>query len=153
MALVITGLVLLVGQLSGRPTIDRVVWLQGCWAMERDGTLVEEQWLPARASSMLAVGRTTRGSTLVDYEMVLIRERGEQLAYEAHPANQEPAVFMSTMIGERSIVFENLTHDFPQRIGYERPETDRLEAWIEGRQNGDTRRNAFSYLRVPCAGE
>jgi hypothetical protein len=88
---------------------------------------------------MLGVGRTTRGTALVDYEMVLIRERGEQLAYEAHPANQEPAVFMSTSIGEQSIVFENLKHDFPQRVGYERASVDRLEAWIEGPQNGQSR--------------
>jgi len=50
-------------------------------------------------------------------------------------------------------VFENLKHDFPQRIGYERTSVDRLEAWIEGPQNGQTRRLAFSYARVPCAGD
>lgn len=151
--LAITVLTLAMGQLTAPPTVDRVVWLQGCWAMDSNGRLVEEQWLAPRASSMLGVGRTTRGTTLVDYEMVLIRERGEQLAYEAHPADQEPAVFMSTTIGERSIVFENLRHDFPQRIGYERTSVDRLEAWIEGPQNGQTRRLAFSYARVSCAGD
>lgn len=153
MLLLLGALALAVSQLSARPTVDRVVWLQGCWAMDSNGRLVEEQWLAPRASSMLGVGRTTRGATLVDYEMVLIRERGEQLAYEAHPANQEPAVFMSTTVSERSIVFENLKHDFPQRIGYERISVDRLEAWIEGQQNGQTRRTAFSYARVPCAGD
>jgi len=120
--------------------------------MDSNGRLVEEQWLAPRASSMLGVGRTTRGTTLVDYEMVLIRERGDQLAYEAHPANQDPAVFMSTSIGERSVAFENLKHDFPQRVGYER-RGDRLTAWIEGPQNGQTRRIDFAYERVPCAGD
>jgi Domain of unknown function (DUF6265) len=145
-------LTLALGQVAPRPTVDRVMWLQGCWAMDSNGRLVEEQWLAPRASSMLGVGRTTRGTTLVDYEMVLIRERGDQLAYEAHPANQQPALFMSTSIGERSIVFENLKHDFPQRVGYER-RGDRLAAWIEGPQNGQTRRVDFVYERVPCAGD
>ena len=145
-------LTLALGQLAPRTTVDRVIWLQGCWAMDSNGRLVEEHWLAPRASSMLGVGRTTRGTTLVDYEMVLIRERGDQLAYEAHPANQQPAVFMSTSIGERSIVFENLKHDFPQRVGYER-RGDRLTAWIEGPQNGQTRRIEFAYERVPCAGD
>ena len=153
MALALTLFAVLLGQGSSRPTIDRVVWLQGCWAMERDGRLVEEQWLAPRASSMLGVGRTTRGTTLVNYEMVLIRERGEQLSYEAHPANQQPALFMATTIGERTIAFENLKHDFPQRIGYERKSADRLMAWIEGPQNGQTRRIEFAYDRVPCAGD
>lgn len=145
-------LTLALGQIAVRPTVERVVWLQGCWAMESNGRLVEEQWLAPRASSMLGVGRTTRGTTLVDYEMVLIRERGDQLAYEAHPANQAPAVFMSAAIGERSIVFENLKHDFPQRVGYERT-GDRLAAWIEGPQDGQTRRIDFAYERVSCAGD
>ena len=127
--------------------------MQGCWAMESGERLVEEQWLAPRASSMLGVGRTTRGTTLIEYEMVLIRERGDRLSYEAHPSDQEPAVFMSTTIRDRSIVFENLKHDFPQRIGYERNGSDRLTAWIEGPQNGQTRRIEFAYQRVPCAGE
>ncbi len=121
--------------------------------MDNEGRLVEEQWLAPRASSMLGVGRTTRGTTLIEYEMVLIRERGNQLAYEAHPSDQQPAVFMSTAIGERSIVFENLQHDFPLRIGYERRASDQLTAWVEGPQNGQTRRIEFAYQRVPCAGE
>jgi Domain of unknown function (DUF6265) len=145
-------LALALGQITAQPTVERVVWLQGCWAMESNGRLVEEQWLAPRASSMLGVGRTTRGTTLVDYEMVLIRERGDQLAYEAHPADQQPALFMSTAIGERSIVFENLKHDFPQRVGYER-KGDRLAAWIEGPDNGKTRRIDFAYERVSCAGD
>ena len=150
MALVLT---LTAGQVLPRPTIDRVGWLQGCWVMERDGRVVEEQWLTPRASSMLGVGRTTRGTTLVDYEMVLIRESGEQLAYEAHPADQPPAVFMSITIGDREAVFENLKHDFPQRIGYARTTADRLVAWVEGPQNGQARRIEFAYERTACAGD
>ena len=146
-------LALALGQITARPTVERVVWLQGCWAMDSNGRLVEEQWLAPRASSMLGVGRTTRGTTLVDYEMVLIRERGDQLAYEAHPANQEPAVFMSTTIGERSIVFENLKHDFPQRVAYRRVGRDSVLAWVEGTMRGSARRFEFPYRRVPCPTE
>ena len=135
------------------PRVDRVAWLQGCWEMQSGDQRVEEQWLSPRASSMLGVGRTTRGTTLIDYEMVLIRERGDRLSYEAHPSGQEPAVFMSTAIGEQSIVFENLKHDFPQRIGYQRSVPDRLLAWIEGSQNGQTRRIEYPYNRVACAGD
>jgi hypothetical protein len=130
-----------------------VAWLQGCWATERDGRTIEEQWLSPRASSMLGVSRTTSGAALVEYEMVLIRERGEQLSYEAHPSDREPGVFMSTRVGTRSILFENLKHEFPQRIGYERPTADRLLAWIDGVQDGQTRRIEFRYERVPCPGD
>ena len=135
------------------PRIDRVAWLQGCWAMQSGDRTVEEQWLSPRASSMLGVGRTTRAATLIEYELDLIRERGTQLSYEAYPSEQEPALFMSTTIGERAIVFENLKHDFPQRIGYERQSADRLLAWVEGSQNGQPKRIEYPYVRVACPGD
>lgn len=135
------------------PRVDRLAWLQGCWETESNGRLLEAQWLSARGASMLGVGRTTRGTKLVEYELVLIRERGDHLSYEAHPSREEPALFMSTVIAARSIVFENLKQDFPQRVGYERTSAERLVAWVEGVQDGRTRHAELSYRRVPCAGD
>jgi hypothetical protein len=146
-------LTLVAGQLAPLPSIERVRWLQGCWATERDGRIIEAQWLPPRASSMLGVGRTTRGATLVEYEMVLIRERGGQLSYETHPSDQQPGLFMSDAIDERSIEFENLKHEFPQRIGYERTASGQLLVWMDGRQGGQMRRLESRYDRIPCPGE
>jgi hypothetical protein len=148
------SVILQAGQaLAPAPRIERVAWLQGCWAMEAGARMVEEQWLAPRASSMLGVSRTTRGAALIEYEMRLIRERGDRLSYEAHPSEREPSVFMSTSITDRSVEFENLKHDFPQRVGYQRPTRDRLLAWIEGPQDGRTRRIDYIYERVPCAGD
>lgn len=132
------------------PGIQRVGWLQGCWEMASGDRTVEEQWTAPRGQSMFSVGRTVRGDRLVDYEFVLLREQGERLAYEAHPAGQTSAVFLSTTISASAVVFENLTHDFPQRIGYERKNPDSLLAWIEGSQGGATRRIEFPYHRVAC---
>jgi hypothetical protein len=56
-------------------------------------------------------------------------------------------------VGERSVVFENLRHDFPQRIGYERTAADRLLAWIEGPQDGQMKRIEYPYSRVACPGD
>jgi len=50
------------------------------------------------------------------------------------------------------VVFENLQHDFPQRVGYKR-DGDALLAWIEGPRNGQTRRIEFPYRKVGCAGD
>ena len=145
--------VVLAAQIPLPLRIDRVAWLQGCWLVQDGDRTIEEQWLSPRADSMLGVGRTIRADRLIEYEMVLIRASGLQLAYEAHPPAQEPALFMSASIGERSIVFENLKHDFPQRIGYERTSADRLLAWTEGTQDGQMKRIEYPYSRVPCAGE
>lgn len=121
--------------------------MQGCWESVAGDRVVEEQWNAPRAGSMLGMGRTSRGETLVEHEFILLREKDGRLAYEAHPSGQMPAVFLSTMVGEGSVVFENLQHDFPQRVGYTRSGPDGLLGWVEGPRNGQTRRIEFPYRR------
>ena len=103
-----------------------------------------------RGHSMVGMSRTVRGGNLVEHELVVVREQGDQLAYQAHPSGQASAVFMSRSLQEGEVVFENLQHDFPQRIGYQRKGTALL-AWIEGPQHGQTRRIEFPYHRTRCA--
>jgi hypothetical protein len=131
--------------------VEQVGWLAGCWEYSTAQRTVEEQWMAPRGHTMLSAGRTTQGDTLAEYEMVLIREQGGRLAYESHPSGQPSAVFLSRTVSENEVVFENLQHDFPQRIGYRR-DGDSLLAWIEGPRNGQTRRVEFHYRRVACAG-
>ncbi len=98
---------------------------------------------------MMGVGRVVKGDSVVDYEVVFIREHGSRFAYEAHPSGQETATFLSTVVTDTSIVFENLAHDFPQRIGYQRCGEDSVYAWVEGPSGGKTKRNEFPYRRDP----
>ena len=104
-----------------------------------------------RGRSMVGVSRTVGGDALVGYELVVVREEGARLTYQAHPSGQPSAVFASKLIAEETVVFENPQHDFPQRIGYQRKGADML-AWIEGEQGGKARRIEFPYRRVACAG-
>lgn len=132
--------------------VESVAWLQGCWELVSPGRTTEEQWMAPRGGSMVGVSRTVREGRLREYELVVIREEGEQLVYEAHPSGQPPATFLSTSLGHDSVVFENPDHDFPQRIGYDRTGPDSLLAWIEGEQRGRARRVEFPYSRAQCAG-
>ncbi len=120
--------------------------------------VVEEHWTAPRAGSMLGLGRPTRGATLVEHEFIVLREKGDRFAYEANPSGQAPAVFLSQPRSAGpagapidSIIFENLQHDFPQRVGYQRTGPDTLLAWIEGPRNGQVRRIEFPYRRAACA--
>jgi hypothetical protein len=140
---------------AGAPSpagIARAAWLQGCWESVNGPRVVEEQWSAPRGTNMLGMGRTLAGDRLVEYELVVLREDGDRLAYEAHPSGQSPAVFVSRSIDPGRIVFENLEHDFPQRVGYERQAADVLLAWIEGVQRGQSRRIDFRYHRADCPG-
>lgn len=131
-------------------TVSRIAWLQGCWRSTRGETTLEEQWMAPRGGAMVGMGRTVRGSTLVEYELVLIKELEGMLAYEAHPSGQPSATFTAATASDTSVVFENAQHDFPQRVGYRRNGTDALDAWIEGQANGKSRRVDFSYQRARC---
>lgn len=101
------------------------------------------------AGVMLSMGRTVRGNELIEYEWVLLREKDGALEYEAHPSRQASAVFTARAATPNEVVFENPTHDFPQRVGYRR-DGDSLLGWIDGTIAGRSRRVEFSYHRVVC---
>jgi len=132
--------------------ITTVAWLQGCWQMTAGDRIVEEQWMAPRAGVMLSVGRTVRGTQLIEYEWVLLRDKDGALEYEAHPSGQPSAVFTAKTATATEVVFENPAHDFPQRVGYKR-DGDALLAWIDGTTGGKSRRIEFPYRRVSCETE
>ena len=151
-AIVMTAAAMGTGAAVEGPRVEQLAWLQGCWEAASAGRVVEEQWTAPRGRSMVGLSRTVRGGELTEYELVVIRERGDRLVYIAHPSGQPSAEFLPTTDGPESIVFENPAHDFPQRIGYRR-QGPALQAWIEGIRNGTPRRVEFPYRRVPCAGD
>ena len=137
---------------EGAPALERVAWLQGCWQAQSSTRVIEESWMAARGRSMIGVGRTVRGDSLAEYEMNVLRETDGGLAYVAHPSGQATTTFVAREATDSTVVFENRTHDFPQRVGYRKVGADSLLAWIEGERNGRTRRIEFPYRRVRCAG-
>jgi hypothetical protein len=130
--------------------IQRVAWLQGCWEAASPERVIEEHWMAPRGTSMVGVGRTVRGADLVEYELVVIREQGERLAYEAHPSGQPSATFLSETVTDAAVVFQKLKHDFPKRVGYEREGSDKLVAWIDAGPDSERPRLEFYYRRVAC---
>jgi hypothetical protein len=49
------------------------------------------------------------------------------------------------------VVFENKTHDFPQKITYQFTSDDVMLATIEGTMNGKTEKIDFKYSRIKAA--
>jgi hypothetical protein len=152
----VLSLALVVGPVAGivaQPRgIQRVAWLQGCWETSTSQITIEEQWMTPRGTNMVGMSRTVRGDALAAYEFLIVREVGEQLEYESHPSGQSTAKFLSVTVTDAQVLFENLQHDFPQRIGYRREGTNALVAWIEGTEKGQARRIDFPYRRVRCGG-
>jgi hypothetical protein len=130
--------------------LDRVRWLAGCLEARTGDTVIEEAWLPARGRTMLGMGRTTTSTSLIDYELAVIRGDGDALRYEAHPSGKPPAVFTATVVTADSVIFEHPTLAFPRHVSYRRAGRDSVVAWIDGTSKGTVRRIEFPYRRVAC---
>lgn len=139
---------------TGPGPLARLSWLAGCWSRATPRRVVEEQWMAPAGGLMLGAGRTVSAADgrLVEYEQVRIEARGDTVTYFAQPSAQAPATFTAIAFDDSSIVFENATHDFPQRVGYRLVHADSMAAWIEGTTGGESRRVDFPYRRVSCPG-
>lgn len=140
---------------SARPlhaqALDRAAWLGGCWAGASGDRGAEERWSPPRGGTMISAARAFRGDRTTSIELVVLRERGDTLIYEAHPVGQATASFPERYPRDTAaLVFENLAHDFPQRIVYQRIGADSLLAYVEGPADGVMRRTDYRMRRVRC---
>jgi len=133
--------------------LDRVRWLAGCWELRGQNRLTIEMWMPPAGGLMLGASRTVVGGTAREFEHLRIKAEGANLSYIALPSGQNETVFPAKQVSDTLIVFENLKHDFPQRIMYRRRGADSIVARIEGPgPNNSTRGFDFPMRRANCAG-
>ena len=127
-------------------------WLAGCWEMNdaKRGMLISEMWMKPAGDAMIGVGRTSKTGKLIDFEYLRIIEDATGLAYVSRPSsNKVDTAFKMIRSSAGEIVFENPSHDFPQRIMYKR-NGDKMTARIEGTANGKLKGTDFPYVKVAC---
>jgi hypothetical protein len=128
--------------------VDALEWMAGCWAQTRPDGLTEEHWMKPSGGTMLGMSRTVRRGRTTAYEFLQIRDVGGKLAYVAKPSGQEETPFAVKTLSDGEVVFENPTHDYPQRIMYRRHADGTLmTARIEGTKQGQVRGVDFPYKR------
>lgn len=107
--------------------------MTGTWRMQQGDLLIEEVWTAPAGGTMLGLNRTIRGEETVAFEWLRIEARPRGLVYLAHPGGRMPGTAFELQSSEPgTAVFENLDHDFPQRIAYRRAEPDRLSVDVTG---------------------
>ena len=118
-------------------------WLAGGWSTQAaDGSWVEEWWTGPRAGLMMGAGRSGKGPRLDWWEHTRIEQSGGKLRFCALPKGQTGACFAATKVAAGEIVFENPTHDFPNRVAYRRV-GDELLAEISGKGSARVQRWRF----------
>ncbi|MFT3725484.1 MAG: DUF6265 family protein [Hyphomonadaceae bacterium] len=131
-------------------------WLSGYWLSCDGGQQVTETWSAQREGVMVGSNLTSGGGK-ASWEFFRIGPSGAGVSYFAMPSGQAPAEFpLSTEKStETKLVFENLKHDFPQRVIYAREGaalTARIEGMMDGKLESMDWRFASAPLNQPCPG-
>jgi hypothetical protein len=144
---------------AGEPqSLASLSWLAGSWGGTQDGMETEEHWTAPAGGLLLGMHRDTKGGRAVGFEFLRIEEHGTTITYVAQPSGQPPTRFPLTELTERRVVFENLQHDFPQRILYWQPRPGTLAARVEGTVGGKLEAMEWTWTArtlapgVPAAG-
>ena len=131
--------------------IEKLSWLSGCWASEGGEKGSGEQWMPLGGGSLLGMRRTIKNGQTVATEFMQIRaDDAGTITFTAMPSGQAMATFPLLRISDEEVVFENLAHDFPQRIAYQRIDASHLRARIEGGSGDTPKVIAFPMQRIRC---
>lgn len=106
-------------------------WLAGAWLMCGRGQEISETWVGAGSGVLVGVGFTRGASGRVSFEhMRIAPNAADVVSFYGAPDGASATEFASVSQTENRIVFENLAHDFPQRVIYTR-DGSRLNARVE----------------------
>lgn len=123
---------------SNSPLKD-MQWLLGTWKRERKGKFYYEKWTAVSSTTFEGKGFVVRPieNDTIYTEDILITAMGGDIYYMPKvKENIYPITFKLTSSASGKLIFEKPSHDFPQRIEYERMENGDLKAVIS-----DTARN------------
>lgn len=97
---------------------DEMSWLSGCW-MNDDGS-TREVWSKGFDGLLFGYSVTQKDRKVTFFEELRIERREAEYVYIASPGGTGTTEFVLTDRGEKSALFENPAHDFPQRLLYKR---------------------------------
>lgn len=131
--------------------IKAASWLLGNWENKSaDGNLTEN-WEKVNDSTFQAQSYYIKEKDTVHFESIILQQKGENLTYTATVKgqnNDKPVVFKLTTATDKQVSFENLKHDYPQKISYSQITPDSLVAKISGIQQGKPSSEQFSMKKI-----
>ena len=132
-----------------KATVEDLSWLSGCWQGRQGTATVEEIWSKPAGTTMLGLGRTVSNNRTVSFEFMQFREQDGVLAFLPQPQGGAQVRFPLKESTRAKMTFENLNHDFPQRVSYGR-KGNLLLASVEGIEKGKFSRQEFVMRKVRC---
>lgn len=128
--------------------MDQLGWLQGKWSSDIQGKNMLEEWVRLNDSTIMGHSYFMEGTDTILGEKMTIATRLNTTYFQTvisqkGKENVDTTRFEMAEIEEGKIVFENLFHDFPQRIVYTHPSKDSIWAYLDGELMGNYERIDF----------
>jgi hypothetical protein len=136
---------------SDPEAIRYISWVNGTWKMVNNDGIFFEEWSKANDNTFKGHGCMLRDNDTVFIEQLQLQQRGNELLYIATVPDQnegKPVEFRFTELNKGEFIFENVMHDFPQRIIYKHPQPDFLCIRIEGTVKGKHRKEDFNFVKI-----
>ena len=141
------------GQKSPPPSLGELAFMAGCWRGHGSNaaTTIEETYTPPTDNMIIGMTRYVRGGRVVDFEFTTIERSDTALVLLPRPKGVRSVSFSLKELADGKAVWENPTHDFPQRIVYQRTAEGTLVARIEGTTSRGPRHMEWTMTRCESA--
>jgi hypothetical protein len=127
-------------------------WLCGNWINNSDSNaLFFENWKAVSSNDYSGVSFIIAKQDTVFYESIQLLNSDSGVFYAVTVRNQngaETVRFKMLSSNNKTYVFENRKHDFPQTITYHYMAPDTINAWIEGSVKGEFKKESFLMYRA-----
>ncbi|MBP6181540.1 DUF6265 family protein [Flavobacterium sp.] len=131
--------------------IKSAQWLIGKWENNSADGNLSESWKKVNDSTFQAQSYYIKDKDTLHFESISLQQKGEELTYTATVKgqnNDKPVAFKLTTSTNKQLAFENLKHDYPQKISYTQITPDSLIAKISGIQQGKPSSEQFSMKKT-----
>jgi hypothetical protein len=130
--------------------LEKISWLIGSWSNTTPDGILTETWSKVNDSTYSGKSYFIKGKDTLHSESIELIQNNDELFYipTVKGQNNDKAItFKLSDSNEKDFVFENPTHDYPQKITYSQITKDSLVATISGKQHGKESSESYPMKR------
>lgn len=130
--LLIAGMMAWIAAPSIAAEFNDIGFMSGCWKTAPEVTPeYRECYTAPKAGMMQGSSQTIANGKTTLFEFSLVLDEGGKIVYRPFIKGVQSVDFTLTALSRNEAVFENLAHDFPQRVIYRKEADGKLTARIE----------------------
>ena len=127
--------------------LEKMNWLVGDWEQKLPDGTIRETWTRQNDSTFSGTSFFINAKDTVHFETIKLHQNIGKFVYSATIVgqnNEEPIDFKLTSDAENTFIFENPSHDYPQKITYKKLGNNNVIITISGKQQGKISQESYS---------